>query len=245
MMKILSVKLRNLRNEEHFQFQTEFKGLVEKSTPETLDIVPAWAVYQPLYENEAEALDVIRKSSLTENIANADHYRDSVYSGLRDTVKGAANHFNAAKKEAAARVQVVLDHYGNINIKTYDEQTAAINDLIAELNATYTADVATLAIGDWVTELQTANNSFETLMQERYSQDAGKTQLKMKEVRTAVDDAYRTITERIDALVIVNGKENYAGFIKELNQRVEKFNKLLAQREGRNAKKEEEEVEVD
>lgn len=244
-MKILSVKLRNLRNEEHFQFQTEFKGLVEKSTPETLDIVPAWAVYQPLYENEAEALDVIRKSSLTENIANADHYRDSVYSGLRDTVKGAANHFNAAKKEAAARVQVVLDHYGNINIKTYDEQTAAINDLIAELNATYTADVATLAIGDWVTELQTANNSFETLMQERYSQDAGKTQLKMKEVRTAVDDAYRTITERIDALVIVNGKENYAGFIKELNQRVEKFNKLLAQREGRNAKKEEEEVEVD
>ena len=244
-MKILTVKLKNLRNEEHFQFQTEFKGLVEKYTPEILDILAAWTGYLPLYANEAEALDVIRKSSLTENIADADHYRDSLYSGLRDTVKGAANHFNAVIKEAAARVQVALDHYGNINTKPYDEQTAAINNLVDELKTTYAADVAALNIGDWVVELQTANNSFEMLMQERYSQDAGKTQLKMKEVRTQVDGTYRSITERIEALIIVNGEENYSDFIKDLNQRVEKYNKLLAQREGRNAKKNGDETETE
>ena len=241
-MKIQVIRSSKLRNEEHFQFQTEFKGLVEEYTPETLDISAVWAVYLPLYADESEALDVIRKSAVTGELAEADHARDSLFRGLCNTVKGAAGHFNPAIKEAAARIQIALDHYGNINVKPYDEQTAAINNLIDEFNTTYTADVAMLGIGDWVSELQTTNNNFEALMQERYSEDAGKTQLKMKEVRAEIDDAYRAITERIDALVIVNGPENYSGFVNELNQRVEKYNNLLAQREGRNAKKDEAET---
>jgi hypothetical protein len=56
-----------------------------------------------------------------------------------------------------------------------------------------------------------------------------------------VDSAYHTITERIDALIIVNGERGYEGFVNELNQRIEKYNRILARREGRNAKKEEEE----
>ena len=73
-------------------------------------------------------------------------------------------------------------------------------------------------------------------MDERYSNDAGKTQLKMKEVRKEIDEGYTTITGRVDALGIVNGTETYAPFVKELNKRVEKFNNTLAQRKGRNAK---------
>ena len=80
--------------------------------------------------------------------------------------------------------------------------------------------------------------TFVALMQERYSEEAGKPQYNMKTARQETDKAYRTITERIDALMIVNGEEAYAGFVNELNQRVEKYNKLLAQREGRNAKEE-------
>jgi len=73
-------------------------------------------------------------------------------------------------------------------------------------------------------------------MDERYSDDAGKTQLKMKDVRKEIDEAYATITDRIDALGIVNGTETYVPFVKELNKRVEKFNNTLAIRKGRNAK---------
>jgi hypothetical protein len=39
--------------------------------------------------------------------------------------------------------------------------------------------------------------------------------------------------------IIVNGEEAYAGFVNELNQCVEKYNTILAQHEGRNAKEEE------
>jgi len=236
-MRIEKLKSEKLRNEEHFQFQTEFNDLVIRFYPETLGIEAAYAVYLPLYANETEALDVIQKSNLTSEIAVSDHKRDSTYRGFCDTVKGANNHFIPAKKDAASHIQIAIDHYGNINTKTYDEQTAAINSLIEDLNKEYTDDVATLGMDDWVAELQSNNNNFETLMDERYSADAGKTQLKMKEVRKEIDAAYRTITERVDALVVVNGSETYSPFVNELNKRVEKYNNTLAQRKGRNGKK--------
>lgn len=212
---------------------------MEKYTPETLNIEAAWAVYLNAYNKEAGALDVIRKSTVTEAIAEADQRRDDLNSGLAHTVKGATSHFDAAKKKAAERLQVALDHYGNINRKSYDEETAAINSLIDDLNKQYAADIATLGLEKWITELQSANNAFVALMQERYSEEAVKPQYNMKTARQETDNAYRTITEHIDALIIVNGEEAYAGFVNELNQRVEKYNTTLAQREGRNAKEEE------
>lgn len=238
-MKILNLKSEKLRNEEHYQFQTEFKALVERFTPTMLGIEAAFAAYLPLYANETEALNIITKSAVTEEIAHADHLRDSTYRGMCDTVKGAGNHFSDKKREAATRIQIVIDHFGNINTKTYDEQTAAIKSLIADLNGQYADDVATLRLDEWLTELQANNNAFEALMDERYTDDAGKTQLRMKEVRKEVDSAYKTITNRIDALVVVNGPATYMPFVNELNIRIEKYNNTLAQRKGRNAKPDE------
>jgi hypothetical protein len=42
--------------------------------------------------------------------------------------------------------------------------------------------------------------------------------------------------KRINALIEVNGEADYAEFTTELNQRIDKYSKLLAQRKGRNAK---------
>ncbi|WP_281350177.1 hypothetical protein [Maribellus comscasis] len=39
-------------------------------------------------------------------------------------------------------------------------------------------------------------------------------------------------------MIIVNGEETYSGFVKDLNRRVEKYYRVLSQREGRNSKKE-------
>jgi len=240
-MEIKNVKSHELRNEEHYQFQTEFNDLVIRFTPATLGIEAAYTAYLPLYGNEAEALDVIRKSNFTIKITGADHTRDVTFRGLCDTIDGATHHFRAKVCSAAERLQIVIDHFGNINTKPYDEQTAAINALANDMQTEYAADVATVGIADWVTELKDNNTAFETLMDERYTQESGKTQLKMKEVRINVDEAYITITKRIDALGIVNGTEIYIPFVKELNKRVEKFNNMLAIRKGRNDKDDNEE----
>jgi hypothetical protein len=60
----------------------------------------------------------------------------------------------------------------------------------------------------------------------------------MKIARAEVDDACRAITERIEALIIVNGEEAYAPFVKDLNQRVERYNNTVARRKGQKDKDE-------
>ena len=148
-MEIESLKSHNLRNEEHYQFQTEFAGLVNQFTPTALGIESQYVVYQSKLANETEALDVVRKSALTTPIAEADHTRDSTNRGMCDTIVGATHHFKIAKREAAERLKIVLDHFGNINKKTFNEQTAAIKALISDFRTIHADDVATLSIGDW------------------------------------------------------------------------------------------------
>lgn len=238
-MEIESLKSHDLRNEEHYQFHTETSDLVSRFTAEALGIQNQYAEYLPLLANEGEALDVVRKSALTTPIAEADHKRDSTNRGMSDTIIGATHHFNPAKREAADRLKIVLDHFGNINTKPYNEQTAAIKALVNDLKTTHADDVAIVGVTDWVDELELNNNEFEALQNERYSDEAGQTQLKMKEVRIEVDSAYETITKRINALVVVNGPEAYEAFIKELNKRIENYNNTIAQRKGRSKKDDE------
>lgn len=235
-MKIQSIHLFHLRNEEHYQFQTDFKELVEHYTPTTLGIEVIYAAYLLLYADEGTALDVIRKSAVTSEITEADLRRDITFRGLSDAIKACGNHFKIEVKDAAARIQIVLDHYGSIISKSYDEETAAITSLITDLQTTYVTDAAKAGITDWVTELQANNTAFDILKKERYTEEAGKTQLKMKNVRSGIDVSYHTITDRINALIIVNGETTYKEFVNELNQRIEKYNLVLAQRKGRNAK---------
>jgi hypothetical protein len=182
---------------------------------------------------------VVRKSVFTGPIADAGHVRDTTTLGMCDTVDGATRHFNADVREAARRLNIVLDSFGNINAKGYNEQTAATKALINDFETKYAADVATVGIGAWVSELKANNTGVETLQDERYSDDAARVPLKMKVARKQLDKDYKEVERLINALIVVNGYEDYADFVKELNKRIEKYNNILAQRKGRNKKDEE------
>lgn len=230
-------RIENLRNEEWFQFYTEFKGVVEQYTPQTLEIEKLFTDFLTLYANADEALEIIRKSATTEQIAEADNVRDSVFRGFSDAVKSAGNHFDNSKREAAKRLKIIFDQFGNIARKPYDEETASIYNFLQEINAK-SADVTSLGLSDWVTQLDAENKAFEALMKNRYDENASKTALRMKDVRIETDRCYRDILDRIDALILINGEEKYAPFVKDMAVRVDRFENLLAQRKGR-AKKDE------
>jgi len=235
-MKINDFNLARLHNEEHFQFHTGVLQLIGTGNPATLKIESETETYAAMYANESEAIELIRKSALTDDIAEADSNRDAIFSGMRDTVKAAENHFNADKRQAAFRLMVVFDHYGNLAIKGYDEETASVTNLVNDLTTTNAADVAALGVTEWVTELKSRNDDFDGLKNERYTEESEKTSLRMKVSRVDTDNAYKVIIGRINALIIVEGDAAYAGFVNELNVRIGSYSNLLAQRQGRNAK---------
>lgn len=233
-MEIEDIRLSRFRNEQHFQFQTEFNNLIIQFTPAALGIEAKYAVYLPLFNSENMALDLIRKSAVTIDLFDADILRGNTFRGTSDAIQSAMNHFNNEVKKAAARIMVVFDSYGNVTLKTYNEETAATNKLIKELTENHAEDVATLGIGDWLAALQTNNDAFDALMKSRYTEDAGKTLLRMKQVRVEVDVAYRSIVKRINALIEINGDDAYLGFVKEMKQRIDKYSAQLPRHKGKN-----------
>lgn len=234
-MEIFDFSMSRLHNEEHFQFQTGFKELVDQYTPSALGVETLYPNYLRVFGNEEEALNVIRKSEVTKELELSDALRDFTFRGLSDTVIGSLNHFNPEVRRVAERVQIVFDHYGNLTIKPYDEETAAINSLLSDLYGT-PEDIATLNISAWVGELHNNNTAFDGLTKTRYTKEAVKTLLRMKQVRTEMDAAYRGLVKRINALIEVQGQEAFTEFVNELNKRIEKNENNLAIRKGRHKK---------
>lgn len=235
-MKTTKIDLQKLQNEEHFQFNTEFKDLVTRYDATTIDIENLFESYLTLFAQEDEALQVIRKSTITADLAVADENRDALFSGFSTAIKSALLHYNEANRTAATHIKVMLDQFGNIARESYDAETADIYKLVQALQSTYSTDITTLGLVDWVFELDAKNKVFDELMKSRYTEEASKTEYRMKQVRVAIDAAYRGIAERLDALMLVNGSDNYLPFVNELNTRVDKYKLIIAQRKGRNAK---------
>lgn len=233
-MVIKKINLNNLRNEEHFQFQTDFNELVKKKGVANLNIETAYAVFLSMYGSESMALDKIRKNALSDDLVVADQLRDETFGGMTDAMNSALRHFNPDVRRAAKRVKVVFDQHGNLAIKPYDQETTAINQMLKELNEHYAADMATIGISDWAAHLKSNNDDFVKLKTQRYSEESSKTHLQMKPERSKLDKAYIDVTKRIDALMLVDGNALLEDFINELNQRIDSYALLLAQRKGRN-----------
>jgi hypothetical protein len=208
--------------------------LIEKYSPGALGIAPLYAVYKPLFDAEVSVLDIIRKSEYTSEIEEQDSRRDHIFRGLADAVKSSLNHFNAAKQEAARKLNVVFEHYGNIAAKSSDQETAAIDDLLRELaSGTYPALISALALNDWTVQLNAENQQYKVLMAERYTESSHRPATNMKIARTATDKALRNIFNQIEALTLVNGIAAYEAFIREMNAVLERYKNILAQEKGR------------
>jgi ribosomal 50S subunit-associated protein YjgA (DUF615 family) len=238
--EIIQLNYSHLRNELYVELHDTVNGLFEKYPPAVLGITVQYNVYRPLFDQVVSVLDVIRKSGYTGEIHEVDHLRNRLFRGLDDAVRSALNHFDAAKREAAGRLMIVLDNYGNIAARAIDQETAAIDDLLREFrNGEYSAMVELLALNDWLEHLDMTNRRFKELMMARYDETAQHhSATNMKAARAATDKAFRDLIRQLEALARVNGPEAYEAFFRELNAVMERYRHLLAQQAGARKAKE-------
>jgi len=244
-MKTYKIYFKALTNSEHFQFHTEFKNLVNTSRPDVLKIKEEFEAYTKLYNQEDEVLKKIVKSEFTEAIQAADQKRDATFRSMVDQNKAMINHFQAEIQASAKRLQIVFDTYGNLAKRSLHQETADMYNLIQDLKGKYLNDVKIVRIDEWLTEMEKNNNEVEKLVNVRYDEAAARTTLVLREVRQAVDAAYRVITERVEALLIVEKEDTYEAFINRLNIVIEAYNTIIAQRAGRSEKKKSEETKTE
>ena len=242
--KFKKINKLQLRSDAHFQFHTEFKDLFGKTSAATAvtQIAPLWAKYQELYNTEDEGLKKIRKSAITEQIQAADKARDDIFTGMAEQNKSLLKHFDTAKREAAGRLQIVFNTYGNVAVKSINEETSAIYNFLQDLRSDkYKADTAAAGLTDWANELEIRNKAFDTLVKQRDIETSGKTDVNLKEARGNLDVAYDEIADIIEAHILLgtDGKAVLEPVIVAFNPVIDRYIKLLNARHGKGGKVEE------
>jgi len=232
--EIIRINYTSLRNEAHIEYHDVVSKLMVKHDLSLLGIEEYYNPYIKVYELEVSILDIVRKSEFTPKIVEQDKVRDSVFRGFSNAVKSAVDHYNPDKRMVAEKIsQVVLKSYKNIAQKPFDQQTAAVDDIIRELNDNYLSDIKVLELEDWLVKLKSENEYFRSLMASRYEEMAQRPTLRMVDVRKDVDKLFRAILNYIEAIILSTKTEKYDELIKELNVVSERYKNLLAQSKGK------------
>ena len=232
-MKIKRTYFHSFRNNEFFQFMVEYIDLTQNSPAVMPKIGQMFTeTLLPLMSDFDVSSKKIMKNTFTEERLERDRIRDNSFRGLDNMTLAGLNHFDLEVQKLAKRIRVPFDSYKNVAQLPLNEETAAIYNLIQELRENYAAEIEALALASWINKLEADNRVYEELVKESYDEDAAKTELKAKEIRSEIEKVIQRLFERIEALIVIEGEARYAEYVRKLNLIIEKYANILAQRQG-------------
>jgi hypothetical protein len=223
-MDIKKIYFSHLRNEAHYEILVIVdKLLIKFPTVKTL-VNQFYTLFAQLLGREKLLVDASKKSPLTEELAETDKRIDRDTTAIRDAVKSAMNHFTPAIAKAGKELYNRMKEFGNIREKPYEEESAAIQVLVNDLQTKFAAQVTTVGISAWVSELAAAETAFTALYLQRNADDAARSQDSMKEVRREIEDVYRKMIFIIQNELNTVGDGNCGQFTLELNEAIKYAN---------------------
>jgi hypothetical protein len=230
--KLVRLTVRLLPNKLYFRFHTENDGLYTKYGIDPLGIAIYYEPFCSKLSDLDTALERVRKSADTDRIVVADSEFDRSFSGMKEYTRSFRNHFDPAVRRAAENLLIVFDHYGNIGKEAYRQELASSHNLLQDLRER-SADVLVLNLEPWMAAHEQAAATLSDLLHVRTGEISKQTTLSVKQVRREMDAIYQQITDRIDAMINLYGKNFVPGFVAEYNAHATEYKNKLAQHLGR------------
>ena len=230
--KLIRVRIHILPNELYFRFHTENDVLYTRYNPESLGIGGLTVPFRLKLADLDPALERITKSPYTAQAVEADRDFDSTFTGLSDYAASCRYHYSPEVRQAAENIATVFEHYGNIGRQAYRQELASSHNLLQELRARANS-VAAMNLEPWMAAHEQAAQALAALLDERTGETAKLTGLHVRQVRREMDAIYRQITDRIDAMININGRDFVPGFVAEYNAHAVEYKNKLAQHLGR------------
>jgi len=220
---IQRVDITHFKNKTHFEFMMEIRTVLSRVDTGTLKIAPQVESFVSLLADEDASIMRIRKYEATDKISSLDSERDNIVHGINNMQRAALRHFDPQVRKAAERLKIVFDTYGEIANLSYDEETAAIYNLIQELDRLSVESKIT-GIVPWLTELNRINEELRRMMSERYAEEAKHSHVKLRKVRKDIDAVYHNIVFLLEAGASLDGlTDEYTEIFAEINARVSRY----------------------
>ena len=224
MKQLLTLYFHFLPLAAHFDFFKKLAGLLSAAGAALKTAIEALMPdFNAWLDKEDAVMRWVRKSVLTEQIAEADRYVDLQLSAINTTLK-AAVYGNTDVAAAAVRLLALLKNYGRIAKKSYDEQAGDVRVLLEQFSGPYYSDVGFAGIGYRVALLTEGFNKFEKLLRQRETEQGEKPPYTGGEVRKGIEAAYRQIERVIDANAVVGASGDFEAFIDLLNPVIDHLN---------------------
>lgn len=171
-----------------------------------------------------------------------DRKRDSLISLLFSRVKTSRSVPNEAESKAAEQLYIVISPYRGIGKLPYNQETEMIKGLLLDLRKLENSEaVRTLGLDAYVDELDNCNKQFEALVK---TADMKNSELgfneQMRDLRVAMTDLYREMTDYAFATNLLNETEESLYFMSGLNALIHDVESIYKQRLNSRKKKEEE-----
>jgi hypothetical protein len=192
------------------------------------------AEFERLLELERRLVDAAKKSPLTKKLANVDKRIDNAIAGMKAAIKSALYRPEQEIKDAAQILLTRLRDFGNIKSKSYEEESAAVQLLLDQLNGNLAPQVALIGLESWILELTEAEELFTLLFEQRNQELADRPKESLADIRIAIEIIYKKIIACIDADLIVNGDTVCGEFANQLNEQVKYFNEHTHHRTKKN-----------
>lgn len=223
MKEINDINIQRMNNGAHFTFVSNILTRAEADTTVKAKASELVSNFKAAVAAEDEALKISQKSLLTDDIAKADSDRDALYAGYKKAVEG----FLVIPVENMSQAAKVLSqHIKDYKINTADQldkETGLLVNFITDLEDKYSAQVSTLGLAAFVTNMKEANEHVRTLTLQRTNEKMGVTVGALKTARTASDNAYRALVKMVNALALVFGEKDYTAFIDYVNTEITHF----------------------
>jgi hypothetical protein len=232
-IKAATSLVSRLPNDEHYQFFADVDRTIVATGAGAVKIIKEYDAFRKCFNNEDTAYKNIGKSEFTAKLKKADSARDFSFAGLRNVIIGATSDLDPEVAESATRLKIPFGSYGNLARKGGDSESAGITNLLQELNGKYANDVIKVNLTARIAKLDAENKAYIALTDELKKEGASKTPLKVSECRKATDKAFAAIVERVNAAIIMEGEEDYAEFVREINFIIDRYRNHVAQRDGR------------
>jgi hypothetical protein len=245
------VDTRRMRLENFTQFISDILDRIKSRSPGSMGAKNQADQLEEAFTMLTSNLDYVRKSGFTEKLKKQDEYRDALCQSITGTVKSLLKAPEADVVDAAQQLEIVFDNYWSIPKRSYKDETAAVTDLLRELDTT--ANVARLALLDLapaIARFRAAHVKFKELLTGRYLEQANRPSTPANELRELVIERLDAFINRVDAVIEVNGmdfSEDIPDLIKEYNAIATSYKNELAIRQGRlkAARKKNEEEDTD
>ncbi|MDR1357280.1 MAG: DUF6261 family protein [Tannerellaceae bacterium] len=225
------------RNGEHFDFHRFIVVYANPLITGVPESQPLWNVFHNLFLRE----DIIYKRSSgsveTKYLKEANIARRSAFAVFRGSVNVAAIGSDGAEKEAAVILTEILKNYKAIRTAPMTETDALIVNMLQDLDKPrYAAAVQTLKLASIIEKIETENDRFMSLYEERARNlENSEEQGTMKEIRPKVDKAFKAFTLSLDITYSsgkLTGKDVTAAedIMDYINAMVDQFERVLARR---------------